>query len=118
MTKPLAGIRVMDFTQVFAGPTCTRILSDLGAEVIRMESPNRLDITRILMHVDNDGQDLPWERALYFTIRNAGKKEIVVDLAQERGRELVRGLIAQSDVVAESFTPRGMRAFGFDYEQV
>jgi benzylsuccinate CoA-transferase BbsF subunit len=116
MTKPLTGIRVLDLTQVYAGPTCTRILSDLGAEVIRMEAPNRLDITRNLIHTDNDGQELPWERALYFTIRNAGKKEIVVDLNQERGRELLRGLIAQSDVFAESFTPRVMRAFELDYE--
>ncbi|MEX1253355.1 MAG: CoA transferase [Dehalococcoidia bacterium] len=116
MPKPLEGVRILDLTQVYAGPTCTRILSDLGAEVIRMEAPSRLDVTRNLIHTDNDGQELPWERALYFTIRNAGKKEIVVDLNQERGRELLRGLIAQSDVFAESFTPRVMRAFELDYE--
>jgi benzylsuccinate CoA-transferase BbsF subunit len=116
MTKPLDGVRVLDFTQVFAGPTCTRILSDLGAEVIRMEAPSRLDVTRNLMHVDNDGQDLPWERTLYFCIHNAGKKEIVVDLNQPRGRELMASLIEKSDVVAESFTPRVMRAFELDYE--
>jgi len=118
MTKPLSGVRVIDLTQVFAGPTCTRILSDLGAEVIRMEAPARLDITRSLIHADNDGRDVPWERGAYFIIRNAGKKEIVVDLNQERGRELLRGLIAQSDVLAESFTPRVMRAFELDYEHV
>ena len=116
--RPLTGVRVMDFTQVFAGPTCTRILSDLGAEVIRLESPNRLDVTRNLIHADNDGQEHPWERTLYFTIRNAGKKEIVVDLAQERGREMVRSIVAQSDVVAESFTPRVMRQFELDYEHL
>jgi crotonobetainyl-CoA:carnitine CoA-transferase CaiB-like acyl-CoA transferase len=108
----------MDLTQVFAGPTCTRILADLGAEVIRLESPNRLDVTRNLIHCDNDGQELPWERTLYFCIRNAGKKEIVVDLAQENGREIIRGIVAQSDIVAESFTPRVMRAFGLDYESL
>ncbi|MCH8025500.1 MAG: CoA transferase [Chloroflexi bacterium] len=118
MPKPLAGIRVMDLTQVFAGPTCTRILADLGAEVIRMEAPSRMDITRNLIHADNDGQDVPWERALYFTIRNAGKKEVVIDLNQPRGRELLRGIIAKSDVLAESFTPRVMRAFELDYEHV
>ncbi|MCH8161353.1 MAG: CoA transferase, partial [Chloroflexi bacterium] len=118
MPKPLEGIRVMDLTQVFAGPACTRILADLGADVIRMESPNRLDITRNLIHVDNDGQEFPWERALYFTIRNAGKREIVVDLAQERGREMLRDIVAQSDVVAESFTPRVMRAFELDYDHL
>jgi len=108
----------MDFTQVFAGPACTRILADLGAEVIRLESPNRLDVTRNLLHTDNDGQELPWERTLYFTIRNAGKKEIVVDLAQDHGREMLRDIIKQSDVVAESFTPRVMRAFELDYEHL
>ncbi|MCH8850192.1 MAG: CoA transferase [Chloroflexi bacterium] len=118
MPKPLAGVRVIDLTQVFAGPTCTRILADLGAEVIRMEAPARMDITRNLIHVDNDGQETPWERALYFTIRNAGKKEIVLDLNKPRARELLRDLIAQADVLAESFTPRVMRAFELDYEHV
>ncbi len=118
MAKPLEGIRVMDLTQVFAGPACTRILADLGAEVIRMESPTRLDVTRALIHVDNHGQDVPWERTLYFAIRNAGKKEIVVDLNHPRGLELLRGLIAECDVLAESFTPRVMRAFELDYEHV
>ncbi len=118
MARPLDDIRVMDLTQVFAGPTCTRILADLGAEVIRMEAPGRMDITRSLIHVDNDGQDVPWERALYFTIRNAGKKDVVIDLNQPRGLELLRGIIAKSDVLAESFTPRVMRAFELDYEHV
>ena len=118
MTKPLEGIRVLDLTQVFAGPTCTRILSDLGAEVIRMEAPSRADVTRNLIHVDNDGQEVPWERALYFTIRNAGKKEIVLDLNQPRAREIIRELIAQCDIVAESFTPRVMRNWELDYEHV
>ena len=116
--RPLEGVRVLDLTQVYAGPTCTRILADLGAEVIRMEAPARLDITRSLIHCDNDGQELPWERSLYFTVRNAGKKEIALDLNQGRGRELLRGLIAHSDVLAESFTPRVMRAFELDYEHV
>lgn len=118
MTKPLDDIRVLDLTQVFAGPTCTRILADLGAEVIRMEAPARLDITRSLIHTDNDGQEQPWDRTLYFAIRNAGKKEIVIDLNQDRGREMLRGLVAHCDVVAESFTPRVMRAFELDYEHV
>ncbi len=118
MSKPLDGLRVIDLTQVFAGPTCTRILADLGAEVIRLESPNRVDITRNLIHTDNDGKDVPWERTLYFCIRNAGKKEVVLDLAQPRGLELLRRIIAESDVLAESFTPRVMRAFELDYEHV
>jgi len=113
---PLSGVRVIDLTQVFAGPTCTRILADLGADVIRFESPNRLDVTRSLITTDNDGLDHHWLRASYFTIRNTNKREMVLDLAREEAREILRKLIAGADVVAESFTPRVMENFGLGYE--
>ena len=77
---PLEGIRVVDFAQVFAGPACTRILADLGADVIRFESPSRMDVTRNLIVTDNDGMDHHWHRASYFVIRNINKREMVVDL--------------------------------------
>ena len=113
---PLSGIRVIDLTQVFAGPTCTRILADLGADVIRFESPNRLDVTRSLITTDNDGLDHHWLRASYYTIRNTNKREMVLDLAKDEARDIVRKLIAGADVVAESFTPRVMENFGLGYE--
>jgi len=113
--RPLTGIRVVDFTHVFAGPTCSRILADLGADVIRFESPNRLDVTRNLIITDNDGKDEPWHRASYFIIRNANKREMMIDLAKPEGIEIVRKLIATADVVAESFTPRVMAQFGLAY---
>jgi|CXWL01.1.fsa_nt_gi crotonobetainyl-CoA:carnitine CoA-transferase CaiB-like acyl-CoA transferase len=113
---PLDGIRIVDFAQVFAGPACTRILSDLGADVIRFESPGRMDVTRNLIISDNDGMDHHWHRACYFIIRNAGKRTMCVDLAKEEAREIIRKLVAQADVVVESFTPRVMANFGFDYE--
>lgn len=116
MALPLDGIRVVDFSQVFAGPACTRVLVDLGAEVIKIESVNRLDITRSLITTDNDGKSDPWNRSSYFTIRNAGKKGITLDLNQPQGIALVKKLIATADIVAESFTPRVMRNFGLDYE--
>ena len=112
---PLTGLRVIDLTQVFAGPTCTRILADLGADVIRFESPNRLDVTRSLITADNDGKDHYWARSAYFTVRNASKREMVLDLAKEEAREIFRTLVAGADVVAESFTPRVMENFGLGY---
>ena len=112
---PLEGVRVIDLAQVFAGPACTRILADLGADVVRFESPNRLDVTRNLIITDNDGLDHFWHRASYFVIRNAGKREMVIDLAKEEGRDVFRKLVAGADVVVESFTPRVMENFGLGY---
>ena len=113
---PLEGVRIVDFAQVFAGPACTRILADLGADVIRFEAPARLDVTRNLIITDNDGMDHHWHRASYFVIRNASKREMVVDLAKEEAREIVRKLVATADVFVESFTPRVMANFGLHYE--
>ncbi|HXK32829.1 MAG TPA: CoA transferase [Dehalococcoidia bacterium] len=115
---PLDGVRVVDFGQVFAGPACTRILADLGADVIRFEAPSRLDVTRSLIITDNDGLDHHWLRAAYFIIRNINKREMVVDLAKEEAREIVRKLVAGADIVVESFTPRVMQQFGLGYEQL
>ncbi len=113
---PLEGVRVVDLAQVFAGPACTRILADLGADVIRFESASRMDVTRNLIITDNDGLDHHWLRSSYFTIRNASKREMVLDLAKEEGREIIRKLVAQADVVVESFTPRVMANFGLGYD--
>jgi crotonobetainyl-CoA:carnitine CoA-transferase CaiB-like acyl-CoA transferase len=113
---PLAGIRVVDLAQVFAGPACTRILADLGADVIRFESAGRMDVTRNLIITDNDGLDHHWHRASYFVIRNINKREMVVDLAKDEGREIIRKLVAGADVVVESFTPRVMANFGLGYD--
>lgn len=113
---PLEGVRVIDLSQVFAGPACTRILADLGADVVRFESANRLDVTRNLIITDNDGLDHHWHRASYFVIRNASKREMVLDLAKEEGRDVFRRLVAGADVVAESFTPRVMANFGLGYD--
>ena len=110
--RPLEGVRVVDLTHVFAGPTCTRILADLGADVIRFESPNRLDVTRSLIITENDGLDHPWHRSSYFTIRNGNKREMVIDLAKDEGLAIIKKLVVMADVVAESFTPRVMACLG------
>lgn len=115
---PLSGIRVLDLTQVYAGPTCTRILCDLGAEVIKLEGLKRTDITHLLVIADNDSHDDFWNRMGYFLYRNAGKKSLTLDFSEPDAVELLKRLIPHADVVAESFTPRVMAQHGLDYESL
>jgi crotonobetainyl-CoA:carnitine CoA-transferase CaiB-like acyl-CoA transferase len=118
---PLSGVRVLDFTQVYAGPTCTRILSDLGADVIKIEGVKRMDITRNFIIADNNSQDDYWNKAGYFLYRNGGKRSLTLDFSEESGGagvEIVKRLVPHVDVVAESFTPRVMAKHGLDYESL
>lgn len=116
MARPLEGIRVLDATHVYAGPTATRILSDLGADVIKVESTTRMDIVRATILLDNDTEGDFWNRGVYFLARNAGKRGITLNFQQLQGVELFKRLAAVADVVAESFTPRVMRNYGLHYE--
>jgi crotonobetainyl-CoA:carnitine CoA-transferase CaiB-like acyl-CoA transferase len=118
MTLPLEGVRVLDFTHVYAGPTCTRILADLGADVVKVEGLTRVDLVRLLFATDNSPMADPWNRGFYFSLRKPGKRSLTVELSTEAGRALLRRLVAGFDVVAESFTPRVMRQFGLDYESL
>ncbi len=118
MTLPLTGIRVLDFTQVYAGPTCTRILADLGADVVKVEGLTRIDGTRLLFPADNEPGTEPWNRGSYYAMRNPGKRSVTVELSKPEGRDLLRRVIPGFDVFAESFTPRVMTQLGFDYEGV
>src|SRR3990172_13192701 len=81
---PLSGIRVVDLSQVYAGPTCARILCDLGAEVIKVEGLRRIDIVRQFAIFDNDTKDDYWNRSYYFLFRNAGKKSVTLDFQEPR----------------------------------
>ena len=115
---PLAGIRVLDLSHVYAGPTCSRILCDLGAEVIKVEGLHRIDITRNFAIYDNKTQDDYWNRSSYFLYRNAGKKSVTLDFQEPRAVELLKRLVPHADVVVESFTPRVMAQHGLDYESL
>jgi benzylsuccinate CoA-transferase BbsF subunit len=117
-TRPLDGLRVIDLTHVFAGPTCSRILAELGADVIRFESPTRLDVTRNLIITDNDGKDEPWHQASYFVVRNVNKREMCIDIGKPEGLAVMKKLMEDADVVSESFTPRVMAQFGLAYEDI
>ncbi len=109
---PLTGIRVLDLSRVLAGPWCTQLLADLGADVIKIERPGAGDDTR--------HWGPPWhgegERrvAAYFLSANRGKRSAAIDFATEEGAELVRRLAMQCDVVVENFKVGGLAKFGLD----
>ena len=112
MTAPLAGIRVLDLSRVLAGPWCTQLLADLGAEVIKIERPGSGDDTRHWgppWHF-RDGQKV----AAYFLSANRGKRSAAIDFGTEEGAELVRRLAGYSDVVVENFKVGGLRRLGLD----
>ena len=114
MTPPLAGIRVLDLSRVLAGPWCTQLLADLGAEVIKIERPGVGDDTRHWgppWHGEGD------ERvAAYFLSANRGKKSAAIDLSRPEGAELVRKIAENCDVVVENFKVGGLKKFGLDAE--
>jgi crotonobetainyl-CoA:carnitine CoA-transferase CaiB-like acyl-CoA transferase len=111
---PLAGIRVVDFTWAAAGPYATLLLALLGAEVIKVESSRRPDPARRGFLADYGGAD----RSPNFNELNLDKRSFQVDLTQPRGLELVRRLIAISDVVVDNFRPGVMQRFGLDAERL
>jgi CoA-transferase family III len=115
-TLPLADVRILDFMWVMAGPASTRILADYGATVIRIESPTRVDTARTLQpfHNNTAGAD----SSGLFSNCNAGKFGISLDLANPRSREVVQDLLQWAQVVTESFSPKAMRAWGYDYESL
>jgi crotonobetainyl-CoA:carnitine CoA-transferase CaiB-like acyl-CoA transferase len=107
--KPLSGIRVLDLTRVLAGPFCTLILSDLGAEVIKLEDPKAPDYTRTIPPHAGDTSH-------YFLAANRGKRAISLDLKTEEGSRIGAALAVQCDVVVENFRPGVLKRLGLDYE--
>jgi crotonobetainyl-CoA:carnitine CoA-transferase CaiB-like acyl-CoA transferase len=114
---PLAGIRVLDMTAFWAGPSCTHLLGMLGAEVIHLESTVRPDGTRLIAGVPVTEEQW-WERSPIFCGLNTNKKSVTVDFRTERGMDVLRRLVAGCDVVVENYTPRVLDQVGLTYEQV
>jgi benzylsuccinate CoA-transferase BbsF subunit len=114
-TPPLAGLRVADFTWVWAGPFCTLQLAHLGAEVIRVESSTRTCVTRLLPPWP-EGKPGP-NRSGYFNQYNQGKKSLALDMTREDARAVARDLIRVSDVVVENFAAGVMQRMGLGYEE-
>ena len=112
MTSPLEGVRILDLTQVQAGPSCTQLLAWLGADVIKIEEPGVGDRTR-------------WERAkdpdvdsFYFLVFNANKRSLTLNLKTDEGRGIFSDLVKVSDIVVENFGPGRMESFGLGYDKL
>jgi len=120
MTSPnagaLAGIKVLDLSRVLAGPWCTQVLADLGADVVKVERPGVGDDTRHWgppFLRDADGNDT--DQAAYFTACNRNKRSITIDIATAEGQQLIRQMALQADVVVENFKVGGLRQYGLDH---
>ena len=114
---PFSGLRVLDMTTFWAGPSCTHFLAMLGADVVHVESAGRPDGTRLIAGVPIT-EDQWWEKSPIFAALNTNKKSLTLDLQTPRGRELLRRLIATCDVIVENFTPRVLDQIGLDFGAV
>lgn len=114
---PFEGLRVLDLTTFWAGPSCTHLLALLGAEVIHVESTRHPDGTRLIAGIPVTVEQW-WERSPIFSGLNTNKKGITLDLQSRRGRELLGRLVQTCDVLVENFTPRVIEQIGLDFDAV
>ena len=115
----LAGIKVLDLSRVLAGPWCTQMLADLGADVIKVERPGAGDDTRQWgppFLKDAAGNDT--NQASYFTACNRNKRSVTIDMASAEGQALIRQMALQADIVVENFKVGGLRQYGLDHESL
>src|SRR5712672_3778514 len=112
MSKALEGVRVLDFTHVQSGPTCTQLLAWFGAEVLKVERPGVGDVTR------NQLRDVPNLDALYFTMLNSNKKSLELDTKTGEGKVILEKLVRDADVLVENFAPGALDRMGFTWEHI
>jgi formyl-CoA transferase len=112
MGKALDGVRVLDFTHVQSGPTCTQLLAWLGADVLKVERAGEGDVTRGQL------RDIPGVDSLYFTMLNGNKRSITVDAKHAKGREILEALVKKCDVLVENFAPGALDRMGFTWERI
>ncbi len=110
--KALDGVRVLDFSHVQAGPTCTQLLAYMGADVIKVERPGVGDITRGQLR-DVKGAD-----SLYFTMLNGNKRSITIDSKHPKGKEILERLIKHCDVLVENFAPGALDRMGLTWDYI
>ena len=112
MAKALEGVRILDFSRNYGGPLCTRILAELGADVIKLEIPQGGDGLRNLSPQTEGLESYP------FVIVNRGKRSITLNLNSEKGRRICNQLVNKCDILVENFTPGVMESFGLSYERL
>jgi formyl-CoA transferase len=112
MSKALDGVRILDFTHVQSGPTCTQLLAWFGADVIKVERAGEGDATRGQL------RDVPDADSLYFTMLNHNKRSITLDTKKPAGKEVLETLIKQCDVLVENFAPGALDRMGFTWERI
>src|SRR6267143_4141917 len=112
MAKALDGVRILDFTHVQSGPTCTQLLAWLGADVIKVERAGSGDITREQL------RDIPDVDSLYFTMLNHNKRSITLDTKSARGKQVLERLVKRCDVLVENFAPGALDRMGFTWERI
>lgn len=110
--KALEGVKILDFTHVQSGPTCTQLLAWFGADVIKVERPGVGDATRGQL------RDIPDVDSLYFTMLNHNKRSITIDTKNPKGKEVLERLVKTCDVLVENFAPGALDRMGFSWEQV
>jgi formyl-CoA transferase len=110
--RALDGVKILDFTHVQSGPTCTQLLAYMGADVIKVERPGVGDITRTQLR-DVKGQD-----SLYFTMLNGSKRSITIDSKHPKGKEILDRLVKQCDVLVENFAPGALDRMGLTWEHI
>jgi crotonobetainyl-CoA:carnitine CoA-transferase CaiB-like acyl-CoA transferase len=116
---PLEDIRVLDLSRVLAGPMCTQLLGDLGADILKIERPGTGDDTRQWgppFLQDADGN--PGRESAYYLCANRNKRSVAVDIAKPEGQKLIRRLAAECDVLVENFKTGGLKKYGLDYDSI
>src|SRR6202140_1567945 len=112
MGKALDGVKILDFTHVQSGPTCTQLLAWLGADVVKVERAGEGDITRGQL------RDIPDVDSLYFTMLNHNKRSITVDAKNPKGKTILEALGNRCDVLAENFAPDRLHRMGCTWERI
>jgi len=119
MSGPLNGLRVLDLTRILAGPTCSQLLGDLGADVIKIERPGDGDDTRKWgppFLKDEDGADTT--ESAYYLCTNRNKRSLTADISQPEGQDLIKRLLAHCDILVENFKVGGLAKFGLGYDDL
>jgi len=112
VTLPLEGLKVVDFTGVQAGPSCTQMLAWFGADVLKIELPGKGDVTRSQL------RDIPGKDGLYFTMLNSNKRSLELNTKTPEGKEILTKLLKESDILVENFAPGALERMGFDWDHV